>query len=310
MPGTAVTIGNFDGVHAGHIALVRRARHLADEGGRGKVVALAFDPHPISVLRPDAAPARLSTFKDRVALLTAAGCDEVVQLQPTMDLLNKSPEQFMSSVVQQHHPRFVVEGDDFRFGKGRAGDVQTLATLGAKMGFRADVVPPVEVPLSDHLIVRASSSIIRWLLTQGRVADAARVLGRPYELSGTVVKGDQRGRDLGFPTTNLDTDCLIPADGIYAAIAHLPSGGSVAAAVNIGNRPTFNGQDRRAEAHLMPVTPGTELPAIPDYNWPLRLHFIAWLRDDLRFDTVELLVDQIRRDCDRVQRVLTLHAAN
>jgi riboflavin kinase/FMN adenylyltransferase len=303
MSGTALTIGNFDGVHMGHIALVRRARELV--GASGRVVALAFDPHPVSVLRPESAPARLTTFVRRRELLMAAACDEVVQLAPTAHLLGKSPEDFLRSVVDRYRPLYLVEGDDFRFGKARAGDVKTLAALGPSMGFEAVLVPPVEVVLSDHLVVRASSSIVRWLLLHGRVADAARVLGRPYELAGTVVRGDQVGRQLGFPTANLKTDCLPPSDGIYAATAEAP-GGCFAAAVNIGTRPTFNGKERRAEAHLMPLDRAVRGPLpLPEYDWPLTLRFAAWVRDDARFESVESLVEQIERDCARVHRVLS-----
>jgi riboflavin kinase/FMN adenylyltransferase len=313
---TALTIGNFDGVHVGHAALVRRARSLADRLGRGRVVALAFDPHPLSVLRPDAAPQQLSTFDRRAQALKSLGADEVVRLTPTRELLSHTPEQFLGSLIDQYHPQFIVEGDDFRFGKGRSGDVRTLVDLGASLGFTADVVPPVEVALSDQLVVRASSSIVRWLITQGRVRDAALVLGRPYELSGTVVKGDQVGRRLGFPTANLATPCLIPSDGIYAGIAALPDGACAAAAINIGTRPTFNGNGRRAEAHLMPLPSSTDkaataqsaapLSGLPEYGWALTLQLVAWLRDDARFDSADSLVDQIRRDCDRVNRILSL----
>lgn len=309
---TALTIGNFDGVHAGHTPLVRRARELADREGRGRVVALVFDPHPAAVLRPEAVPARLTTFEHRSELLLERGADEVVRLTPTRELLSRTPEQFVRGLVELYRPAFVVEGDDFRFGKGRAGDIRTLTELGRGLGFEVETVAPVEVALGDHLIVRASSSIVRWLLLQGRVRDAALVLGRPYELSGTVVKGDQVGRQLGFPTANLDTACLIPSDGIYAAVAELPDGTLAAAAVNVGSRPTFNGSGRRAEAHLMQLgaewgaSRAPSLGNLPEYGWPLSLSFLAWLRDDARFESVESLVEQIRRDCDRVNRVLAL----
>ena len=302
---TALTIGNFDGVHLGHGALVRRARELA---GQGKVIALAFDPHPMAVLRPQTTPERLTGFERRAELLRELGCDEVVRLEPTVQLLGQMPDQFMRSLVEQFGPAFIVEGGDFRFGKGRAGDVGTLAELGGVMGFQAEVLAPVEVGLSDHLTVRASSSIVRWLLAQGRVRDASMVLGRPYELAGTVVKGEQLGRKLGFPTTNLSTECLLPADGVYAGLAELPGGEVLAAAINVGTRPTVNGVGRRAEAHLMPLGVDSErglgaLKAL-DYGWGLTLRFVAWLRDDVRFESIDPLVDQIRRDCARVSRVL------
>ncbi len=307
---TALTIGNFDGVHRGHGALVRRARELV--GKNGQVIALAFDPHPMTMIGPQATPERLTTFDRRAQLLRHLGCDHVVRLVPTVELLGQMPDQFVRSVVEQYRPAFLVEGDDFRFGKGRAGDVRTLAALGGTMGFAADVVAPVEVGLSDHLTVRASSSMVRWLVTQGRVRDAAAVLGRPYELVGTVVKGEQLGRTLGFPTANLSTECLLPADGVYAGLAELPGGSLAAAAINIGTRPTVNGVGRRSEAHLMPLagdkgTPEVALGArhgLPDYGWKITLRLVAWLRDDLKFESVDVLVDQIRRDCSRVNRVL------
>lgn len=298
---TAVTIGNFDGVHVGHAALVRRCRALA---GNGPVHVLSFDPHPMTRLRPEAAPARLSTFEQREAWLRALGADFVHRLTPDESLLNKSAREFVAWLVDQYHPQFIVEGDDFHFGKGRAGNNQVLRSLGPEFAFDVDVVPPVEVALGDDLIVRASSSILRWLITQGRVADAARVLARPYEVAGTVTQGDQRGRAIGFPTANLRTECLLPADGVYAAYGILGNGRRLAAAVNIGTRPTFDGQSRRLEAHLLDVRPHD---ALDGYNWPLRIQLIAWVREDLRFDDVDSLVQQIHRDCDRVRDLLALH---
>lgn len=297
MPLTALTIGNFDGVHVGHVALVRRCRELA--GAAGRVCVLTFDPHPMSVLRPGSEPARLSTLAQRAAWLKQAGADDVVPLAPDADLLGKTPEEFLGWLAQTHTPQVVVEGDDFHFGKARAGSVATLRSRGPSFGFRAEVVAPVEVPLADQSIVRASSSILRWLLEHGRIDDAARVLGRAYEVEGIVVPGDQRGRTIGYPTANIQTPCMLPADGVYAGEAMTPDGQWFAAAVNVGSRPTFNGAGRRLEAHLLDAGSFENVPA---YNWAIRLRLRTWLRDDLMFDGIEPLVAQISRDCTRVRR--------
>ncbi len=299
---TAVSIGNFDGVHLGHAALIQRCRELVGPGGR--VHVLAFDPHPMTRLKPEAAPARLSTFERRAALLRGLGADEVVKLVPDETLLSKPPREFVGWLVERHGPAWVVEGDDFHFGKGRAGNNRVLRELGSEFGFGVDVVPPVEVALGDDLVVRASSSIVRWLVAHGRVSDAARVLGRPYEVEGVVVRGDQRGRTIGFPTANLRTEQLLPEDGVYAGTATLPDGSVVAAAVNVGHRPTFRGTERRLESHFLDVAPA----GIAGYDWPVRIALHAWLRDDLRYDGVPALVEQIRRDCARTRRVLSIRS--
>ncbi len=298
MPTTAVTIGNFDGVHLGHRALIARARTLAP-----RVVALAFDPHPAAVLRPDAAPPRLTTFEQRRAALLDAGAHDVVRLAPTPDLLQRSPHAFVAQLVQDHAPSFIVEGDDFRFGKGRSGDIRTLRQLGQSFRFAVEIVPPVEIALTDHQIARASSSLVRWLLSHGRVADAALVLGRNYQMTGTVIRGDQKGRTIHCPTANLKTECMPPADGVYAAWGSLADGRRFPAALSIGTRPTFDGLDRRIEAHLLDFDPSV-LPS--EYGWSLTIELVAWLREQVRYHSIDALGEQIARDCDRVRDFLTL----
>ncbi|MFI4882804.1 MAG: riboflavin kinase, partial [Phycisphaerales bacterium JB064] len=220
-----LTVGVFDGVHRGHQGLIERARALADrQGDDARVVVLAFDPSPRAVLAPGRAPARLTGFEARADLLLEAGADEVLRLEPTPELLGLSPEAFVDEVLMPLGPIAVVEGPDFRFGAKRAGDAETLAGLGREHGFAVHVVPPVEVSLNDQSVVAASSSMTRWLLERGRVADAGRVLGRAYELCGEVVRGDQRGRTIGFPTANLRIDTMPPGDGVYACVATLDDG--------------------------------------------------------------------------------------
>jgi riboflavin kinase/FMN adenylyltransferase len=275
----------------------------------------------MTVLNPSKAPARLSTFDQRRQWLVDSGCDEVVRMKPTAALLSKSPETFLKDLLYKFAPVAIVEGPDFRFGRGRSGDITTLRTIGRDLGFAVHVVEPIDVVLSDHSLVRASSTIIRWLLSQGRVDDAARVLGRPYELVALVVPGDRRGRSLGFPTANLapcpeHADMLAPADGVYACTAVLPDGREHPAAVNIGIRPTFAGSTRTIEAHLLttpPRPPNSEpvpwspLPGLPEYGWRMRLRFRAWLRDQVRFSSVDAIVDQIRRDVARTYDMLEVH---
>ena len=294
MPGdTAVTIGNFDGVHLGHAALVARCRELV--GDRGSVVAVAFDPHPRTVLRPADAPVRLTTFDERAMLLRVAGADEVRRLEPSPGLLSLSAGQFLRRVAEDLTPTALVEGDDFRFGKGRDGDVRALAAIGADLGFAVDVVEPVEVPLGDQSVIRASSSAVRWLLSCGRVSDAAAVLGRPHAVVGEVVPGDRRGRTIGFPTANIAFENEPPADGVYACVAELESGARHPAAVNVGSRPTVGGVERRVEAHLL----GFE-GEVGAYGYRVRLHFLSWVRDQMRMGSVDELAGQLHRDLDRV----------
>lgn len=305
---TAITIGNFDGVHVGHVALVHAARRLA--GPNGRVVALAFDPHPLSRLRPGHAPALLSTFEQRAAWLTEAGADSVRQLDPTPELLSLDPESFVRSKIKSYGlapgASWFVEGTDFHFGKGRAGSIATLESLGDALGFGVEVVPPVESALTDHLVVRASSSLVRWLVSQGRVRDASIVLGRAYEIRGRVTRGDQRGRTIGFPTANITTSHLLPADGVYSGLASTPRGEWLHAAVNIGTRPTFGGADRRVEAHLMLPAGGAWAPppSFPEYDWPITLRLVSWIRDQVRFDSPARLTDQLARDCGRARAAL------
>ena len=302
---TSITIGTFDGVHAGHGALVRACREHA--GTNGRVVVLAFDPHPLTRIRPEAAPTRLTTFDRKRELLIAAGADEVVQLRPDDALLSETPEEFLKWLVATHAPTLLVEGSDFRFGHDRAGDIGTLRRLGPALGFGVTVVDQVDVVLGDHTIAKASSSLVRWLLGHGRAGDASRVLGRPHQIAGTVVQGDQLGRTIGFPTANIhqNDDVLLPCNGVYACRATLPDGSTHPSALNIGVRPTVGGLTRRVEAHLLGGT-GDEGPCrgLPEYGWELRLETLAWVREELRFASVDVLRGQIARDVARVRAIV------
>lgn len=302
MPGrTVVTIGNFDGAHSGHQALIRAARQAAGDAGR--IIAMVFDPHPATVLRPDAVPARLTSLPQRTRLLRDLGVDEVVPLQPTPELLGTCPESFISGVNERQQPAAMVEGPDFRFGKDRAGDVRLLKDLGLALGFEVIIVPPAQAVLSDHTLVTVSSSLVRWLLEHGRVDDARRLLGRPYEVQGEVLRGDQRGRVLGVPTVNLLPETILPADGVYFGRASDPQGQWLPAAINVGAAPTFAGGRRRCEAHLI----DGHWP-LDTYGWTCTVQFEGFLRNELRFDGVESVRRQIGRDIDRSRDLLARHA--
>ncbi|MEE8460273.1 MAG: riboflavin kinase [Phycisphaerales bacterium] len=298
MSATAITIGTFDGVHRGHAALVAAARDAAGDGGR--VVVLCFDPHPLSVLRPDAAPLRLSTFRQRRHWLRAAGADDVIALEPTDELLGQSPEAFLDWVMSEYSPDVIVEGRDFRFGQDRSGCIQTIAAHARAAGYRAITVDDVEGTLTDGSVVRITSSIIRWLICAGRVRDAALLLGHPYVICGPVVRGDGRGGpDLGMPTANIDPCQTLPADGIYAGLATGPDGLRYPAAVSVGTKPTFGENPRVCEAHLIGLDPDTD-----KYGWTLRLEFHEWLRDQVAFEGIDHLVEQMHRDVARVQEAM------
>ncbi len=298
---TAITVGSFDGVHLGHASLIRAARESV--GATGRVIAIAFSPHPLSLLRPVAEPARLTTWTQRQQLLLSAGADEVVRLEPTRDLLALEPRAFVERIAREHSPAVWAEGPDFRFGKARAGDTRTLETLGGLFGFRAIVVPQAEVALTDLTLAPASSTLVRWLLSHGRVGDARRVLGRAYDIVGVVEPGDQRGRAIGFPTANITTECAMPADGVYAGVATLPDGRYLAAAISVGTKPTFGERPRTLEAHILDAGDpwdgrGADRQPL-GYGWTIRLRFATWLREQLRYDRLDDLIEQIEADATR-----------
>lgn len=310
---SVLSIGTFDGVHLGHQALIERARAIAAAHPGSRVVALVFKPNPLEVLRPEAAPPRLSLFEQRRDWLLAAGADDVVRLTPSPELLDLSPEEFIRQTVAQFRPVAFVEGEDFHFGKARAGTIEVLSALGERHGYVVSTVPTVQVALTDHQFVPARSTVVRWLLASGRARDAARVLSRPYEITGTVVRGDRRGRTIGFPTANIETATMIPADGVYAARAHLPDGQTLAAALSIGTKPTFGTHARAVEAHLLrtDALPGewTTMPSLPEYGWQIRLELLAWVREQVTFTSLQSLIDQLHRDCERTREIVRAEPA-
>lgn len=309
---SVITIGNFDGVHAGHRALLQHCRTML-AGSTGRVVAVTFDPDPREVLqRSTPPPDRLTTRPQRESLLMGAGADHVEWLHVTPALLELTPSEFLRPLIQRLNVRGIVEGPDFRFGRRREGDVRALREIAGSLGVAVEIVDPVEVALNDHHVVPARSTIIRWLLAQGRVADAAIVLARPYAIQGTVVRGDRRGRTIGYPTANIRSTQQIPADGVYAGRATLPDGRIMPAAISVGTKPTFGPHERALEAFLIELAPDATVPTprtdlrkphwkpidgLPEYEWSIGLEFVDFLRDQVRFDGLSSLLDQMNRDC-------------
>jgi riboflavin kinase/FMN adenylyltransferase len=297
-----VTIGNFDGVHVGHRALIDRARRVA--GPSGRVVAVTFEPHPLRLLRPELAPQNVQLPAERRQALIDAGVDEVRVLEVNRTLLQREATDFLAWLRTDTGFDAIVEGPDFHFGKGRGGDVPLLRREGSRLGFAVEVVEPVQVQLSDGATAAASSSLLRWLLSHGRVEDAARVLGRPYGFAGLVIRGDQRGREIGWPTANIEHgDRLLPADGVYAGTAELPDRTRRRAAISVGTKPTFGDAERTVEAFLL----DHEAP-LDQYGWRLSVTFDRWLREQSRFDAVEPLLAQMRRDVVRTRVEIPVEA--
>ncbi|MGJ8635281.1 MAG: bifunctional riboflavin kinase/FMN adenylyltransferase [Phycisphaerales bacterium] len=305
---TALTIGNFDGVHLGHQLLLQHARSAI--APQGRLIALSFHPHPLTTLNPAVAPPQIESFKVRRQRLLDAGADEVIELAPTPSLLAKDPQSFLNEIIDDYQPTLIVEGHDFHFGRARSGTPTTLTELCDLRGIQTQILGPVKVTLTDQSIVTASSSLTRWLLDYGRVRDAAYVLGRSHELTGTVVQGQQLGRTINIPTINLDTESHLPADGVYSGFAHFntPSGPQrTLAAINVGSRPTVQGTTRRAEAHLLNTDGSSWIPHpdLPEYGWDCTLQLTGWIRDQVKFDSIDTLKQQIRRDCGRICEVLS-----
>jgi riboflavin kinase/FMN adenylyltransferase len=293
-PAPAVTVGNFDGTHRGHQALVAVALQWA-RAERGTVVVLTFDPHPARILTPLRAPAALTTLDQKEEILAGLGVDRLAVLPFTESTAQLPPEAFARQVlVGALGARLVVVGESFRFGHRRAGDPATLRLLGEALGFSVRTVPPVL-----HAGSPVSSSRVREAVLRGDMAEATALLGRTFFVDGTVVRGDGRGRSLGIPTANVSTENeILPGRGVYAGRGRVLTGDRVPAVINIGERPTFGGGESVLEAHLIDFA--TDL-----YGTRLRLEFHARLRDERRFPGPDALVAQIRADIVRTRALLS-----
>ena len=304
---SVVTIGNFDGVHRGHRAVLDRVVGLARADHRS-AVAVTFDPHPALVHRPDEAPELLTGLDDKLDLLAAAGLDAVLVVPYTLDLAALSPEEFVTRyLVDALHARTVVVGHDVRFGKANSGSLATMVELGGVHGFEVVAVDDVGrcTPRTAGGSARWSSSAARALLAEGDVAAAAGVLGRAHRLRGVVVHGDARGRQLGFPTANLGhIEGMVPADGVYAGWVRRPALAEGApdrvlpAAVSVGTNPTFDGVDRRVEAYVL------DRDDLDLYDEEVVVELVERLRPTLRFDSVDALIEQMHADVDRARGIL------
>ncbi len=293
----ALAVGVFDGVHLGHVRILERTVARA-RAHAARCVALSFDPHPDLVLSPrfEAVPP-LTPVPEKRERLMALGVDELEILPFTRELASLSPEEFVERyLVERRRPVVLVVGEGFALGRGRSGNVTRLKQIGAAHGFSVE-----EVPLLQMDGAPVSSTRIRGLLAQGRVAEAARLLGRRYCLSGTVVRGDAIGRTLGYPTANLrlHEDKLVPADGIYAVWARIEGEEWRPAAMSVGVRPTFGGQVRTIEVHLLDWS--GELAGLS-----LAVEFADWLRPELKFESRESLIAAMDRDVSEVRRRLAL----
>ncbi|MBI1312552.1 bifunctional riboflavin kinase/FAD synthetase [bacterium] len=292
--GGFLSIGNFDGVHRGHQQMVAcLTRHARER--RVPAVVFTFDPHPIELLRPEQAPPALTSFDQKAELLEQAGVDFLIVYPTDLRLLNLSARDFFDSVVLGEFSACgMVEGPNFYFGHDREGTVQSLEAFCGLTKLELDIVPPVYV--GTRMV---SSSVIRELLIDGEIEEAAGLLGRNYRLRGRVARGSERGRLIGFPTANLShVVTLLPKDGVYAAVAHF-DGGPRVAAVNLGPNPTFGEHRRKLEAHLLDFDGDL-------YGQPVEIEFVRRIRDTQPFSNAEALRQQLDQDIAAIRAVVRL----
>ena len=291
-----VTIGVFDGVHRGHQEVVRTAVAKGHELGVPTVV-LTFDPHPSEIVRPGSHPPLLTTQRHRAELLAREGVDAVLVLPFSLEMSRWSPEEFVRGVlVDALHAAAVVVGANFRFGHRAAGDVAALEYAGGRYGF--EVVPVgLRAPEGEGVEHRFSSTEVRRLIAAGDVEQAGKMLGRPHRVEGVVVRGDQRGRELGYPTANTETVpfAAVPADGVYAGwlvldVDRPEKSQRLPAAISIGTNPTFDGVDRRVEAYAL------DRDDLDLYGTHVAVEFAARIRDTLKFDSIDALLDRMADD--------------
>jgi len=297
-PETVITVGTFDGVHLGHHRVLEEIAERARNSGRRSLL-VTFDPHPLEVVNPQAAPPLLTVGRERYEILAQSKLDLLVMLAFDRRLSQYTPEQFVRLLIERFGLRELVIGHDHGFGKGRAGDAELLRVLGRELGFAVDVVPEVAV---DNRPV--SSSRVRRAVAGGDLETAARLLARPYSALATVVRGVTRGRRLGFRTVNLelaDPRKLLPPDGVYAVRGEW---GRTAATgmMHQGGRPTFGEEERSLEVHLLDVNEDL-------YGQEVKVSWVTRLRDVRQFPSAESLAEQLARDLEATRAALTRSSA-
>ena len=292
--GCVATIGNFDGVHLGHQAIIRQLKGVAEKYGQPSVI-VTFEPHPQEFFSPKHAPARLMRLREKLGYLRQTGIDRVVCLRFDKLLANLPAEDFIRNIlVDKLAVRHLIIGDDFRFGKGRQGNIETLKKHAAESGF--DVEHTDTCSINGR---RISSTWLRELLAEGKMSEAAGLLGRPYAISGRVVHGEKRGRTLGYPTININLHRhLCPVSGIFAAKVSGLQAEAVYAAVSIGNRPVFGGDDINLEAHLLDFDREV-------YGAYVSVELLKQLRHEKKFDNIDALKEQMDRDIAEARQYFT-----
>lgn len=307
--GCVLTIGNFDGVHLGHREILARAKGIA-EARQAELVVLTFEPHPVAVLYPDRAPGVLTPLIFKRRLLHPYAEDRILVLEDNRELLSLSPRAFVADFLAERiRPSVIVEGDDFNFGANRVGNIATLTALGQDHGFEVVVVDAKYIHLSTGQRIRVSSTMIRYMVESGHVSEAALALGRPYRLTGQIVSGRGKGRELGYPTLNMHKPKqIIPAEGVYAGYVRLPGsteelpgeGDALAAVFSIGQAATFGDQfPLSIEAHVLDRQLTDVAAAF------MTLDFVTHLRSQHKFPSPEDLVRQIELDCREARRALS-----
>jgi riboflavin kinase/FMN adenylyltransferase len=307
--GCVLTIGNFDGVHIGHQQNIKVARDIATLE-RASLAIMTFEPHPVAILHPEKAPGVLTPLPLKIHLLDVCGVDYLIILRDTTSLLRLSPVDFVDKfLLKDVRPKVLVEGDDFNFGANRAGNIDTLKQMAEPDGFSVVVVPSKLVKLHTGQSVRVSSTTIRYMLQSGHVADAAFLFGRPYRLIGKITAGRGKGRQIGFPTLNMQLPSqIIPQEGVYAGFGIIGdseeeaacSDKSMPSVFSIGQAVTFGDQHSQlVETHVLDTNLGDA-----SGKW-LAMDFVERIRPQKRFESPQILAEQIAKDCDTAKQILS-----
>ncbi len=292
---SVLTIGNFDGIHRGHQALIAHIQERAAARGAQSGM-VTFDPHPATILKPSGAPPLLTSTTEKIALLEALGLELLVLLTFNRELMQTRAADFLARLDEGVRPRELWLGTDFAMGYKREGDVAFIRQWAAPRGIEVHPIPLVE---RDGQVI--SSSRVRARLSEGDVGGAAELLGRPPSVSGTVYQGDQRGRTIGFPTANIlpPPNHALPANGVYATLTTLATGEVLPGVTNVGVRPTFDGQRQQVECHIFDWQGNL-------YEQPITVHFLHHLREERKFSGIDALLAQIRQDADEARHLLKL----